>query len=118
MTTKTLRELRADWRRQARRAFCEHLPVMLVAAVVSPAMLRATVPEIDMTLAARVPGLISVLDAPYWMLALGCLPFLAVFQIPLVISCLQPYPSKASFELNAEIRRARAAAGHVAPERT
>lgn len=110
MSQKSLAELRRAWRRQALKDFLKHMPAVLVAALLGAAMARAMFADVSSTVIPGSPMLTYMLAAPYWAyVAVGILAG-AVLTVPLVLTCLGPYPSKRLFELNVQILEARAAA--------
>lgn len=82
---------------------------MLVAAVLGAAMVRAMLANVSATEIPGSPVLTYVLTAPYFAYDVGCILLGAVVIVPLVLTCLGPYPSKEAFELKEQIRQARAA---------
>jgi hypothetical protein len=109
MAHKTLSELRASWRHLAWLQLKGHMPVMAVAAMLVaagvPAAFSSAIP-----LDVQSSPLLVYYTLPYILRVALLLPVALLASVPLVLVC-NPFPTRAHYAQNEQIRQARAAVG-------
>ena len=106
MTQKSLIEQRAEWRQRVWSTYMSFRWAMLVFVLVGPWLIQQAFGDLFARAAHELPGLGLLHAVPYIGYSLFLVPYVLLMTLPLALSIAGPYPLRARFELNEQLRAA------------